>query len=311
MTVHIDISSAHIGWIGTGVMGRSMAMNLLRAGWPLTVTTRTAAKAEPLIAAGAKWVDTARETAERSDIVFSMVGYPSEVEEVALGYQGVLEGFRRSAGGGRKIYVDMTTSRPELAEEIFQRFTAENFDTLDSPVSGGDIGAREGTLSIMIGGRRERADELRPIFSSLGQTIVYQGSAGAGQRAKLANQILIAGNMAGLCEALLFARSSDLDIKTLFASVEHGAAGSWSLSNLGPRILQGDFKPGFFVEHFVKDMEIALDEARRLKLDLPILAEVRRLYGLLIERGGEKNGTQVLIKALAERSGQTWLTQKT
>lgn len=288
-----------IGWIGTGVMGRSMAANLLRAGYPLALYTRTKEKAVPLLEQGAEWKVSPAETAARSDFVFLMVGYPADVREVVLGERGVLAGFRETAERAfPPTIVDMTTSSPALAAEIFAECKVRGVDALDSPVSGGDIGARNGTLSIMVGGDEAVFERMKPVLESLGTNIVYQGKAGSGQHAKMVNQILIAGNMAGMCEALLYGFRAGLDMEQVMKSVAAGAAGSWSLSNLGPRILRGDFEPGFFVEHFIKDMEIALEEASRMGLCLPALGLVRRLYGRLAGQGGGRLGTQALIKAL-------------
>ncbi len=293
-----------IGWIGTGVMGSAMAANLIRAGYSMTVSTRTPSKADSLRALGAKWGETPAEVAVGSDVVFVMVGHPSDVESVILGENGVFAGFQASSDRSeiRKVVVDMTTSRPSLAETIFEKGMSIGVDALDAPVSGGDIGARNGTLSIMIGGLPEVAERLDPLFRVLGKTIVWHGGAGRGQHAKMTNQILIAGNMAGVCEAFLYAFRAGLDMGKVFASVEKGAAGSWSLSNLGPRILRNDFSPGFFVEHFIKDMGIALEEAERMGLDLPALSLVRRLYEKVAAAGGAKKGTQALIQGLASLS---------
>lgn len=291
-----------VGWIGTGVMGASMAKNLLDAGYPLTVTSRTRSKAEPLLAAGAAWADSPAEVAAKSDVVFVMVGYPSEVEAVILGERGVLKGFAQTKGTSRRIVVDMTTSRPSLAVEIERKAKAAGIESLDAPVSGGDLGARNRTLSIMIGGEGATVEAVRPLFEKLGTTIVHQGPAGFGQHAKMTNQILIAGNMAGVCEALLYAQKCGLDMTKTLASVEKGAAGSWSLSNLAPRILRNDFAPGFYVEHFIKDMGIALEEARRVGLKLPILALVEQLYQATAAAGDARSGTQALIRGLAALS---------
>lgn len=298
-----------VGWIGTGVMGKSMAANLIRAGYSLSVYSRTKAKAEPLLELGAVWKDSPADVAAVSDVVFSIVGYPGDVRQVILGPGGVVEGFLRP-GAERPFppaVVDMTTSSPSLAVEIRDFCAPKGIAALDAPVSGGDVGARGGTLSIMIGGDPETARRLMSLFQVLGKTIVLQGGAGSGQHAKMVNQILIAGNMAGMCEALLYASRAGLDMDKVMEAVAAGAAGSWSLSNLGPRILRGDFNPGFFVEHFIKDMKIALDEAARMNLELPALKLVRTLYERLAAEGGGRLGTQALYKALesinAEKSG--------
>ncbi len=295
-----------IGWIGTGVMGGACASRLLAAGYDVAVFTRTRSKAEPLLDAGAVWADSPRAVAERSDVVFSIVGYPRDVREVFFGADGVLSawstGDAATAAPSGKIFVDMTTSSPELAVEIADAAARAGFDALDAPVSGGDVGAKNGTLSIMVGGSDAAFERLAPIFANLGTNVRRQGGPGAGQRTKTTNQILIAGNMIGVCEALLYAYRAGLDLDAVLASVSSGAAGSWSLSNLAPRILQGNFAPGFYVEHFVKDLGIALDDAERLRLSLPGVALARQLYLALIAQGGGRLGTQALIKALATLS---------
>lgn len=295
-----------IGWIGTGVMGGACASRLLAAGYDVAVFTRTRSKAEPLLDAGAVWADSPRAVAEQSDVVFSIVGYPRDVREVFFGTDGVLSAWStdaaKSAETPRKIFVDMTTSSPELAVEIADAAARAGFDALDAPVSGGDVGAKNGTLSIMVGGSDAAFERLAPIFANLGTNVRRQGGPGAGQRTKTTNQILIAGNMIGVCEALLYAYRAGLDLDAVLASVSSGAAGSWSLSNLAPRILRGNFAPGFYVEHFVKDLGIALDDAERLRLSLPGVALARQLYLALIAQGGGRLGTQALIKALATLS---------
>lgn len=293
----VEPGTARIGWIGTGVMGRSMCGHLLQAGFETTVFTRTRSKAEPLLDAGAAWADSPKEVAERSDIVFGIVGFPDDVREVYLSEQGVLAGL---ASG--RIVVDMTTSRPELAVEIARRAAERDIYAIDAPVSGGDVGAREARLSIMIGGDASAVETARPYFERMGKTVVHQGPAGAGQHAKIVNQTVIAGTMIGVCEGLLYAYRAGLDLKTVLASIGAGAAGSWTLSNLAPRIVAGDFEPGFFVEHFVKDLGIALDEARGMDLALPGLALVDQLYRALKAQGHGRKGTQALILALARLS---------
>lgn len=286
-----------IGWIGTGVMGRSMCGHLLAAGYRTTVFTRTRQKAESLLSAGAAWADSPREVARRSDIVFGIVGFPADVREVYLGERGVLAGLRQ---GG--IVVDMTTSRAALAIEIAERAAEHDIYAIDAPVSGGDVGAREARLSIMIGGDERAVETARPCFELMGKTIVYQGQAGAGQHTKMVNQTVIAGTMVGVCEGLLYAYRAGLDLDTVLQSISAGAAGSWTLSNLAPRIVKGDFDPGFFVEHFIKDLGIALDEARAMDLSLPGLALADQLYRALKAQGHGRLGTQSLILALAKLS---------
>ncbi|MCF0234007.1 MAG: NAD(P)-dependent oxidoreductase [Thermoguttaceae bacterium] len=300
-----------IGWIGTGVMGAACARRLLEAQYSLTIYTRTRAKAEPLLTAGAVWADSSREVAAQSDVVFTMVGYPRDVRETFFGKpgaalnDGVLAAWRDaepSRAFGRRVYVDMTTSAPDLAAEIAEAADAAGFDALDAPVSGGDVGAKNGTLSIMIGGSAEAIEKLAPIFAILGTNVRRAGEPGAGQRTKMANQILIAGNMIGVCEALLYSYRAGLDLNGVLESVSKGAAGSWSLTNYAPRILAGDFNPGFYVEHFVKDMGIALADAENMRLALPGLALARQLYLALMAQGGARKGTQALIQALASLS---------
>jgi 3-hydroxyisobutyrate dehydrogenase len=290
-----------IGWIGLGVMGAPMCGHLLDAGFSATVFTRTRAKAEPLIARGARWADTPRAVAEASDVVFTMVGFPHDVRAVVLGERGVLAGCKPGA-----VIVDMTSSEPALAEEIAQAARARSVHSVDAPVSGGDVGAREARLSIMIGGEADVVQALQPCFAALGRTIVHQGGAGAGQHAKVVNQTLVAGGMVGVCEALLYAYRAGLDLETVLESVASGAAGSWSLSNLAPRIVAGDFEPGFYVDHFVKDMGIALAEAQRMDIALPGLALARQLYVALQSQGHGHAGTQALVLALASLSGVDW-----
>jgi 3-hydroxyisobutyrate dehydrogenase len=270
-----------------------MCSHLLAAGHPVTVTTRTRAKADALVAAGASWADSPASVAGHSDVVFVMVGYPTEVEEVVLGSEGVLAALTPGT-----LLVDMTTSRPALAVEIAARAAASGVDALDAPVSGGDVGARNATLSVMVGGSETAFVRARPYLETMGSTIVHQGPAGAGQHTKLTNQIVVAGNLVAVCEALLYATRAGLDLETVLASIASGAASSWALSNLAPRIVAGDYAPGFFVDHFVKDMSIVLDEAARLQLALPGLALVHQLAVALQAQGHGRDGTQSLILAL-------------
>ena len=290
-----------IGWIGTGVMGASMCGHLMDVGHPATVHTRTRAKAEGLLGRGASWADTPRQVAEASDVIFTIVGYPSDVREVILGSDGVLAGCTSG-----EVIVDMTTSEPSLAVEIAEAAAAVGVAAVDAPVSGGDVGARGGTLSIMIGGDAEVVTSLESCWAAMGRTWVHQGGPGAGQHTKMVNQTLIASGMIGVSEALLYAWQAGLNLDKVLESVATGAAGSWSLSNLGTRMMAGNFDPGFFVEHFMKDMGIALAEADRMGLDLPGLRLTRELYGRLIDAGGGRLGTQSLICALAELSGLDW-----
>jgi 3-hydroxyisobutyrate dehydrogenase len=286
-----------IGWIGTGVMGASMCGHLLDAGYEVTVTTRTRAKAEPVLELGATWADSPAAVAEQSDVVFTMVGYPSEVEEVLLGDDGVVAHLEPGS-----IVVDMTSSRPSLAVALATATAERGVGALDAPVSGGDVGARAGTLSIMVGGDQAAFDAVRPCFDVMGKAVVLQGPAGSGQHTKLVNQTLVAGNIVAVCEALLYAQRAGLDVEKVLESVSSGAAASWALSNLAPRMVADDYAPGFFVDHFVKDMEIALDEAARMQLALPGLALAHELYVALQAQGHGRDGTQALILALEAMS---------
>lgn len=290
-----------VGWVGTGVMGAAMCGHVLDAGYPVTVNTRTKAKAQGLLDRGARWADTPAEVATASDISFAIVGYPEDVREVFLGGEGLLAG--ASAG---EMVVDMTTSEPALAVEIAEQAARMGAAALDAPVSGGDVGARNGVLSIMIGGEEQAVERARPIFETMGATIVRQGGPGAGQHTKAVNQILIAACVVGLSEALLYGRRAGLDLDAVMESVSGGAAGSWSLSNYGPRMLGGDFEPGFFVDHFVKDMGIALREAAAMRLPAPGLALAHELYVSLQAQGLGRKGTQSLILALARMAGLEW-----
>lgn len=290
-----------LGWIGTGVMGSSMCGHLLTAGYELTIYNRSKSKAEPLLKQGAKWVESPIKVAEKSDVVFTIVGFPSDVREVILGSHGVLAGSKKG-----NVIVDMTTSQPSLAVEINSTALSKGVYTLDAPVSGGDKGAREATLSIMIGGDKEVAAGLDPIWQVLGKTVVYQGPSGSGQHTKMVNQILISTGMIGVCEALIYGYRAGLDLETVIRSVSSGAAGSWSLSNLGPRIVQNNFDPGFFVEHFIKDMGIALAESRRMGLSLPGLSLAEQLYLSVAAKGWSRCGTHALTLALSEMSGFDW-----
>lgn len=295
-----------VGWIGTGVMGQSMAGHLLAAGYSVTVTTRTRSKAEALLARGAQWAASPRELARNCDVVFSIVGFPHDVREVTLGEEGALAGARPGT-----VLVDMTTSEPSLAREIATAASRRGCAAVDAPVSGGDIGARNGTLSIMVGGDKALVDALHPLFACMGKTIVYQGPAGSGQHTKMANQILVAAGMVGVCESLLYGYKAGLDLTTLLQSVTPGAAGSWSLSNLGPRIIANNFDPGFFVEHFIKDLGIVLAEARKFGLALPGTALAQQLYQSVQAIGYGRHGTHALELALARMANVDWLARDT
>ena len=293
--------TTRIGWIGTGVMGASMAGHLLKGGYPVSVYNRTRSKAQALLDAGAQWLDTPQEVAQVSDIVFTIVGYPHDVEEAILGEQGVLSGL---AEGG--IVCDMTTSSPALAEHIAQVAEAKGCAVLDAPVTGGDVGARDATLSILVGGDVEAFEQVKPFFELMGRRIAHFGRPGMGQQAKLANQIAIAGLMFSVCESLLYAYEAGLDTRVWLEAVSTGAAGSTAMKNLGSRILDGNFAPGFYSAHFLKDLELCVTECRRMKLVLPGLGLAEQLYRLMEANGRGQDGTQALILALAALSGREW-----
>jgi 3-hydroxyisobutyrate dehydrogenase len=297
----IEAGKTRLGWIGTGVMGSSMAGHLLKAGFALTVFNRTKSKADALLSQGAKWADTPKAVAAASDVVFAIVGFPSDVREVMLGADGALAGSKSG-----NILVDMTTSEPSLAVEIADAAKKKSVSSVDAPVSGGDVGAKNAALSIMVGGDKDVVESLAPCFQAMGKTIVYQGGRGSGQHTKVVNQVLIATNMIGVCEALLYGYKAGLDLPTVLQSVGSGAAGSWSLNNLGPRIMSNNFDPGFFVEHFIKDMGIALAESRRMGLALPGLALAHQLYVAVKAQGYGRLGTHALELTLAKLSGVNW-----
>ncbi len=280
-----------VGFIGTGVMGRSMAGHLLAAGHELHLHTRTKSRAQPLLDKGALWHDSPADLAPACDTVLTIVGYPADVEQVYLSDAGLIAHARASS-----VLVDMTTSSPSLATRIAAAAAAQGCEALDAPVSGGDVGAAEARLSIMVGGTRTAFDRTLPLFKLMGNNIVHQGPAGSGQYTKMANQIAIASNMLGVCEALAYAKRAGLDPETVLRSIGGGAAASWSLNNLGPRMIAGNFAPGFYVKHFIKDMRIALDSARELGLSTPGLELALSMYERLASGGGENDGTQGLYK---------------
>ena len=282
-----------IGWIGTGVMGKSMCIHILKKGYPLSVYNRTKEKAGELCSQGATWLATPGDVAAASDVTFTMVGEPADVEQVILGKGGVLE---RSRPGS--VIVDMTTSEPSLARRIYEEAKGKSVSSLDAPVSGGDVGAREGTLAIMAGGDEEAFKRVLPVFELMGKNIAYMGGPGMGQHTKMSNQIVIAAAMVGVVESLLYARRAGLDLDAVIDIIGKGAASSWSLNQLGRRIVKGDFAPGFYIRHFVKDMGIALLEARRMKLSLPGLALANQFYTAAMAEGLETEGTQALYKVL-------------
>ncbi|CUL27951.1 NAD(P)-dependent oxidoreductase [Listeria monocytogenes] len=280
-----------IGFVGTGVMGSSMAGHLLEAGYEVLVYTRTKTKAEDLLDKGALWVETPGELANKVDILISMVGYPKDVEELYLGENGFLENLAVGT-----VAIDMTTSSPALAKKMAEFGREKGIGVLDAPVSGGDIGAKNGTLSIMVGGSEDVFFKVKPIFDILGSSVILQGDAGAGQHTKMVNQIAIASNMIGVTEAIIYAEAAGLNPSRVLDSISGGAAGSWSLANLIPRVLKDDFSPGFFIKHFIKDMGIAISEAKQMGLELPGLTLAEKMYQTLAEQGLSEEGTQALIK---------------
>lgn len=294
-----------LGWIGCGVMGLSMASLLQEAGFSLVVYNRTQSKTKPLVDKGALLAHSPQEVADHADIIFSIVGYPKDVREVYFGEKGIFASQKNPS-----MVIDMTTTEPSLAIEIFQAAQKRGIEALDAPVSGGDVGAKNGTLSIMVGGEKEAFDSALPYFEIMGSSIHHSGKAGAGQHTKMANQITIAGTMIGVCEALLYTRKAGLDLDTMVETIKGGAAGCWTLNNLAPRVIKGNYGPGFFVDHFVKDMGIALNEAKMMHLSLPGLALVNQMYIALQGHGRGKFGTQALILALDELNGANLFNEK-
>ncbi|WML49429.1 NAD(P)-dependent oxidoreductase [Neobacillus sp. PS3-34] len=280
-----------IAFIGTGVMGKSMAGHLLDAGFPLIVYNRTKERAQELLDRGAKWADSPKKAAQNANVIFTIVGYPHDVEEVYLGENGLIPN-----GTENTYLIDMTTSTPSLAKKIYEEAKMKRIHAIDAPVSGGDIGAREARLAIMAGGDEKAYQQVMPLLEKLGTNIVYQGSAGSGQHTKMCNQIAIASGMIGVCEAMIYAEKAGLDPENVLKSISTGAAGSWSLSNLAPRMLDQNFEPGFYIKHFIKDMKIALDEAERMDMEVPGLALAKSMYETLAEKGEENSGTQALYK---------------
>ncbi len=287
-----------IGWIGIGVMGKSMCSQILNAGYDVSIYNRTKEKANDLLDKGATWCLNPREVAEKSDIVFTIVGFPHDVESVYLGENGVLSSIKKGA-----IVVDMTTSEPSLAQRIYKEAKEKGVSSIDAPVSGGDVGAKNGTLAIMVGGDKETYDKIFPFLELMGKNIAYMGKAGAGQHTKMSNQILIASTMIGVVESLLYAYKAGNDLNEVINVIGKGAAGCWSINNLGPRIVEGNFDPGFFIKHFIKDMGIALKEAKNMNLSLPGLALAYQFYISATALGLENLGTQGLYKVLAKLNG--------
>lgn len=282
-----------IGFIGVGVMGGPMVLNLMKKGFDVSIYTRTKSKAEGVIAAGAHWCDTIADCAAGRDVVITIVGYPKDVEEVYFSEKGILN----SADKGT-VLIDMTTTSPRLSERIYAAAKEKSMTALDAPVSGGDVGAQKGTLAIMVGGDRDAFDKMHDVFAAMGTNIRYQGGAGCGQHTKMANQIAISGCVAAVCEAIAYAKRCGLDPQDMFDAISTGAAGSWQLTNNGQKIINGDYAPGFYVKHFIKDMNIALDEAQARDLDLTVLHMVRNKYDELAAQGGADEGTQALIKVI-------------
>ena len=278
------------GWIGTGVMGKSMVQHLIKSNYSTIIYNRTKNKASELVNLGAIWAENPKIVASKANIIFTIVGYPNDVEQVYFGKNGIFEGLEEG-----KICIDMTTTKPSLAKKIYENARKLNAHFIDAPVSGGDVGAKNGTLSIMAGGDKNIFEKIKPILEIFGSNIIYQGKAGSGQHTKMCNQIVIAGTMVGVCESLLYGYKAGLDLTTMLNSISKGAAGCWTLNNLAPRIINRDFEPGFFVEHFIKDMEIAIEEAKRMQITLPGLNLVHQLYFSVQNLGFEKKGTQALI----------------
>lgn len=287
-----------IGWIGTGVMGSSMCLHLINKGYQTVVYNRTKRKAKTLIENGALWAKSTKEVAEKADVIFTIVGFPKDVREVYFGGNGIFEGIKEGS-----LIVDMTTTEPSLAVEIYEKAKHIGASSIDAPVSGGDIGAKAGTLSIMVGGDKTAVTAVMPLLKKMGKNIVHQGGAGKGQHAKMCNQIMAASLMIGVCETLLYGHKSGLNLNTMLSSVSKGAAASWMLSNVAPLMVKRDFRPGFYVEHFIKDMGIVLEEARKMNLTLPGLSLVNQLYIATKAQGHGRKGTQALLLALESLSG--------
>ena len=280
-----------VGFIGTGVMGSSMVRHLLNADYDVNVFNRTKEKAMPLVEEGAVWQDSPAEVAEKSDVIFTIVGYPTDVEEVYFGDKGIFEGLSEG-----KIVVDMTTSTPELAVRISEKAGEMKVKSLDAPVSGGDLGAKNGTLTVMVGGDETAFETVRPFFESFSGSLNLFGPAGSGQHTKMVNKIMVAGTMTGMTEMLVYAKAAGLKLEEVIKTVNGGAAQNWSLGNYAPRIVTEDYSPGFFVKHFVKDLKIVLDEAAKMNLDLPATKQAYDLYEMLQDKGHGDEGTQALIK---------------
>lgn len=280
-----------IGFIGIGIMGKSMVRNLMKAGYEVAVYTRTRSKAEDIISEGAVWCEDVRACAKGRDAVITIVGYPEDVEEVYFGEKGIIE----NADQGTCL-IDMTTTSPKLAVRIYEDARKAGLTALDAPVTGGDTGAREGTLTILVGGDREIFDRCLPVFEAMGRAIRYEGKAGNGQHTKMCNQIAIAGAISGVCEAMVYAKANGLDMGTMVDSIATGAAGSAQLNAMAPKILSGDFAPGFFIKHFIKDMKLAAEEAEAAGVSLGVLDHVLSMYETMAASGHGDEGTQALVK---------------
>lgn len=280
-----------IGFIGVGVMGKSMVRNLMKKGFDVSIYSRTKAKTLDVIEEGAKWCDTIAECVKNKDVVITIVGYPKDVEEVYFGENGIIKNSKEGS-----VLIDMTTTSPKLSVQIYDEAKKRNIHAIDAPVSGGDVGAKNGTLSIMAGGDKEVFDSILPVLEAMGTNIIYEGKAGSGQHTKMANQIALSGAIAGVCEAITYARKTGLDVETMLNSINKGAAGSWQMDNMAPRMLKGNFDPGFFIKHYIKDMNIAVSEALEAGASLPISEEVLNMYKEIASDGMEDLGTQALIK---------------
>ena len=289
--MNIVPGKTRVGFMGLGVMGKSMARHILKAAYELHVYTRTKSSADELIAQGAIWEDSVKDISEKSDVIITMLGFPSDVEEVYLSEKGILA----NASQGSLI-IDMTTSTPDLALTIYEKAKAAGIEALDAPVSGGDVGARNAALTIMVGGDEKSFEKAMPLFEVMGNNLVLQGGPGAGQHTKTANQMAIAAGLIAVCESIAYAKKAGLDPVKVLKSTGTGSAGSWALNNLGPRIIAGDMKPGFYIKHFIKDMKIAANSSEKLKLETPGLKLALSLYEKLAEQGYEDAGVQALYK---------------
>ena len=285
----VSAENTVIGFVGLGVMGKSMVSHLLKGGYKAHVYTRTKSKAEDILTTGAIWQDSPADVAKVADVIITIVGYPADVEEVYFGDSGIINNAKTGS-----VVIDMTTSSPELAVKIHNEADQKGIQALDAPVSGGDVGARQGKLSIMVGGDKATYEDVKPLFELMGENIIFQGQAGSGQHCKMANQIAIASNIMGVCESIRYAEKAGLDPSVVLQSISAGAAASWSLSNLAPRMLKGDFEPGFYIKHFIKDMGIAIQSAENIGLDASGLILAKSLYDKLAAEGKEDLGTQAL-----------------